>query len=248
MFVSIYFFIATIVFSALTIPPLSAHLSKNSPDNAVKLEHLFCNFSGSSSRLPETDAPENRKFSTATLFQGLAHSCQQLGNVAGAQTQQEKQQATCNLVASVFQIAANVAAPSPQHQPPQPPQQNQSSQATKGDPFDPSLRTTTKTLTFALLKAMTYQEPTKFAYPRTTYLTVLNHLQTHEEQEALIDQLLTTQETAPYFLQELFSALHSYLKTELGLFLSTIYEALVSKTADSPRVLITHERGMHGTP
>lgn len=53
--------------------------------------------------------PLTRKFSTAQLFQNLSNTCTQAGNVAAAQTQEQKQQAACNLLASVFQTAADLS-------------------------------------------------------------------------------------------------------------------------------------------
>lgn len=49
-----------------------------------------------------------RKISASTFFQGLANTCSNVAKLAGAKTEKEKQEATCNVVTSVLQGTADV--------------------------------------------------------------------------------------------------------------------------------------------
>lgn len=139
-----------------------------------------------------------RKFNTAAFFQGLANTCTHAGTAATAQTEQEKQQAACNTLASVFQTAAAMAEKSKK----------------RTLPSVDTLSTTIKE-TLSFLNTLTPEEKEYLLSPNYSYLQAIAALKTEKAQTKFITQTLTHKDDGPALLHELFSLFKTIASDQL---------------------------------
>ncbi len=136
----------------------------------------------------------NRKFNTAAFLHGIANSCSHAGNAVAAQTEQEKQQATCNMFASVFQTAAIITEKTPKRS------------VTTPDMLTPTIKTT---ITF--LNTLSHEEKENLLAPHCAYLRVITALKNEKDQDQFIAQTLSHKEEGHTLISEIFSVFKTVL-------------------------------------
>ncbi len=143
-------------------------------------------------------APLNRKFNTAAFLNSVANTCAHAGNTIGAQTQQEKQQAACHLLGSIFQTAAVL-----------------SEKTQKRNPGILGTVSTAIKATLSFLNTLTPTEKALFLAPHYAYLQAASTLKTIKKQENFIAQTLSNKTDGKIFLDELFSLFKALTNEEL---------------------------------
>jgi hypothetical protein len=146
-----------------------------------------------------------RKFNTAAFFQGLANTCAHAGTVATAQTQQEKQQAACNVLASVFQTAAVLSEKSKKRSLP-----------------STDMVTTTIKSTITFLNTFSQEKKDHLLTPNYAYLRAITTLHTEQDQAHFIAQTLAHKEDGSAFIGELFSLFKNIVSDQLPEFFDTL--------------------------
>ena len=175
---------------------------------------------------PVTKAPApltRKKHHSSVIFQGLAQSCQQLGTVVAANNKKEKQQGVINLLGTMFNVAAQLAAPTT----PQPNTQTATDQATQ-QTQQPQSTQVAPALT-KLTKALLEEFETLLVKSDITLLPILatfKSLKTTEEQEAFIQGVLSLPTGAKDYLNELFTALQAYFQINVSEILDYVKESL----------------------
>ena len=143
----------------------------------------------------QKNATELRKVSPKTILQGVANSCSQMGKVAGAKDKKEKQQETCNLIASFFQLAADVEN-----------EKEENSEDKK------AITDQTINLVLGLLNIINDDpEDSTLRAESSVYLSMLKDLPTNEARSEIIEQILSNKDEAIQFLEEIVNKLKNVL-------------------------------------
>jgi hypothetical protein len=141
-----------------------------------------------------------RKVSPATILNGVANSCTQLGKVAGAKDKQEKQQKTCNFIASFFQLAADAAK---EHA------ESKKEKAEKQEPAQEKKGVTAQTvdLTLELIDIIEKDTENELKSEPTLYLSMLKNIPNKKTKREIIEQILSDEKEADSFLEEVVATL-----------------------------------------
>jgi hypothetical protein len=159
---------------------------------------------------------EDRKVSAASLFSGIAQSCNHLSNVVSAENQQQQQAAACNLVGSVFNIAALLSAK-------EKPNQQTTVQST---PEKNNFIGKITSLTCDLLDILRNNAMRPLFMPESSILFQIDQLKTREDKQKVIKECLMSKDLVQPFLQELFNVLSKFISSQLSKTLETITRQL----------------------
>lgn len=178
---------------------------------SVELKDLFLDLRSTSTSfvanngefIQDDKDEKNRKVSTSALFGGIAQTCVNLGGVVGAQSQQEQQQATCNLVGSVFGLASQLTAK---------PKPKPSNTSYVGNPFIEKI----VLLTCDMLDALRSSPLRPLFISETSVFYQIDLVKTRDEKQYLIRQCLQSKELMQPFLQELFNVLSKFISAQLS--------------------------------
>lgn len=159
---------------------------------------------------------KDRKVSTSALFNGIAQSCAHLSNVIGADNQQQQQQAACNLVGSVFNIAALLSAKEkPNHQ-----------AMTQSTPEKNDFIEKLTTLTCSLLDCVRNNPMRPLFISESSVLYQIDQLKSREDKQCVIRQCLRSKDLVQPFLQELFNVVSKFVSSQLSKTLETLTNQL----------------------
>lgn len=147
-----------------------------------------------------------RKFNTAAFFQSLANTCAQASTTASAQTAQEKQQAACNLVSSIFQTAAVLS--------------EKTNKPTKE--IDRQGLSPAQTV-LMFLQYLTPQDRKHCVMQKYPILNAILAQKNSKEQEAAITQALANNKDRSTFLAEIFSYFEDLLDIKLPIIFETLH-------------------------
>lgn len=152
---------------------------------------------------------ELRKFSPKTILQGIANSCSQAGKLAGAKDKKEKEQEACNLIASFFQLAADIEK-----------EKSENKKNKKEEDKDDKTRSeekrviTDQTIKIVLgLVDIINAEPEQSVLRAEpgVYLSMLKDLPSDEAKAEIIEQILNDKNEAVQFLEEVINKLKNLL-------------------------------------
>jgi|GEM_PF-3863402 len=149
---------------------------------------------------------QNRKISAHSLFNGIAQSCANLGNVIGAESPQEQQAAAIGLVGSVFNMAALLSKKE------KPKQNSQKSDFTEK----------ITNLTCDLLDALRTNPMRPLFITENSVLFQIDQLKNRDDKQTVIRQCLQSKDLAQPFLQELFNVVSKFVSTQLSKTLMTL--------------------------
>jgi hypothetical protein len=145
-----------------------------------------------------SDSVELRKIkiSTSKLLQGLATALVCIAQVAGAKTKKEKQESACNVISSVFQIAADACEKHKKHTP-----SKQDQLAQVNLPEDEHTETQSQCLSESTeeVNATKNTETKSINYE---YLQKVQDLNTDQEKVNLLDKILQNKQATESLLDE----------------------------------------------
>ena len=164
-----------------------------------------------------------RKVSPATILNGVANSCTQLGKVAGAKDKQEKQQETCNFIASFFQLAADAA------------KEHDESKKEKKE-----VTTQTVDLTLELIDIIEKDTENGLKSEPTLYLSMLKNIPNKELKREIIEQILNDENESASFLEEVVATLQKVFTQSIPALASDLLISLKNlfgiKELDEPAI------------
>ena len=170
-------------------------------------------------------AAELRKVSPKTILQGVANSCGQMGKVAGAKDKKEKQQETCNLIASFFQLAADVSKEKEEDK------KNKNSRLDNDQKENAedkkAITDQTVNLVLGLVDIINAEpENSELRAEPSVYLSMLKDLPTDEARSEIIEQILKNKDEAIQFLEEIINKLKNILFVSIPEMTSSLLDYL----------------------
>lgn len=145
---------------------------------------------------------ETKRIRPDEILEGVAQACLHAGCIAGAPTKREQKQAMCNLVGSIFNLAAQITK-----------RENKSPQ---------EHHRSIKLVTHYILHHTEQGQIRSELLCGKPYLTTIKSLEKISDRDEVINQILKEPQDCQAFLEELFTTVKSYL-TANG---TTLYQAL----------------------
>lgn len=172
------------------------------PKKSITLDCCICVPSPAQQDQSQDSEEETKKIHTSEVLEGIANTCAHAGIVAGAPDKKVQKQAVCNLVGSIFHLAAQI---------------------TKKEDKNPEIHNRSiKTITHQILAYTSQEHVRSQLFTNKPYLIILNSLKNPAERNELIDQLINNPEDCREFLEELFTTVKEYLQ----LHQTNLYEEL----------------------
>lgn len=158
-----------------------------------------------------SDSIELRKFkikiSASKILQGLATACMCIAKIAGAKNKKEKQESTCNIISSVFLIAADACGKHKKH-----PQEKHAQKISVNSPEDNSSKeiivaAKDQSNSKSTENAAAKEETQESALLETKsinfeYLQQIQDLNTEQEKMEIINEILQNKQTTEILLDE----------------------------------------------
>lgn len=148
------------------------------------------------------------KIKPAAILNALANACVQVGVITAAETQEEKEQGVCNLLATAFAVAAQVA-------------DGNSKSVRRGDIISKIVQLVENL--YVVIKA---DGVNIYRVEGDSYLRKIFALQKEQDRKELTYVIINSRKKATDFLQEIFSTLFSYCSDILAIVKEDFYEKI----------------------